>query len=143
MKRKTFLCDESMVITIPIGNLRNARDGELMPQKFYCVFKDSYKVFARNGKPKSLGAAQVITGIFLLTLGFIFNTKMMKWNVLRKCIYFFLWSIVVNCYTLYGLIIGLLFMEDIIAIFLMYWLSKAVCRDNFNSLPTILLKQGD
>ncbi|KAJ0000337.1 hypothetical protein NQD34_012179 [Periophthalmus magnuspinnatus] len=187
MKRKTFLCDESMVITIPIGNLRNARDGELMPQKFYCVFKDSYKVFARNGKPKSLGAAQVITGIFLLTLGFIFNTKMMSFTIpsivfvicgmltyaagqfpnmlVTKLSFFlnivsFLWSIVACSLHfiwfipyppdtselqrgVYGLIIGLLFMEDIIAIFLMYWLSKAVCRDNFNSLPTILLKQGD
>ncbi|KAK7886284.1 hypothetical protein WMY93_025905 [Mugilogobius chulae] len=73
MKKKTFVCDESMVITIPIGSLRNARDGQLMPEKFFCVFKDSYKIFAQKGKPKPLGAAQIITGVFLLTLGLVFS----------------------------------------------------------------------
>ncbi|KAJ0065965.1 hypothetical protein NL108_001185 [Boleophthalmus pectinirostris] len=189
MKKKTFVCDESMVITIPIGNLRNARDGQLMPEKFYCVFKDSYKVFARKGKPKPLGAAQAITGVFLLTLGLAFSkdSETLIFTIpsvvfvvcgmltcaagqfpnmlVSKLSFFlnivsFLWSIVACslCFIWFlsshirrsklqngvnGLIMGLLVVEDVMAIFLMYWLSKAVCRDTFNSLPTVLLKQGD
>ncbi|KAG9283813.1 hypothetical protein AMEX_G2625 [Astyanax mexicanus] len=68
--RYTFKSDDCMVITIPLANLRSARDGQLMPEKFSCVFKDMYKVFLR-GRPKSLGAAQITTGVFILCLGAI------------------------------------------------------------------------
>ncbi|KAM9436247.1 uncharacterized protein Hap1MRO34_000750 isoform 1-T2 [Clarias gariepinus] len=66
--RYTFKPDDCMVITIPLGSIRNAREGQLMPDKFTCRFKDSYKVFQR-GRPKALGAAQIITAVFILCLG--------------------------------------------------------------------------
>ncbi|XP_072317176.1 uncharacterized protein [Eucyclogobius newberryi] len=189
MTRKTFMCDNSMIITIPIGSLRDAREGELMPEKFHCIFRDAYKVFALNGKPKPFGAAQAITGVFLLCLGLVFKNDFFLATIpsivfvvcgiltyaagqfpnmlVTKFSFFlnivsFLWSIVacslciiwfVNHFGssdaskmqkgLNGLILGLLAVEDLMAIFLMYWLSKAVCRDSFNSLPTVLIKQGD
>ncbi|KAF3839838.1 hypothetical protein F7725_018555, partial [Dissostichus mawsoni] len=68
--KKTFQCDESMIITIPIGSLRDAR--ELMPEKFHCVYKDHFKVFVVKGKPKPLGAAQAIAGVFILALGLVY-----------------------------------------------------------------------
>lgn len=49
-----------MIITIPIGSLKDAGDGQLMPEKFHCVFRDSYKVFVNKGKPKPLGVSSVI-----------------------------------------------------------------------------------
>lgn len=55
--KKTFTCNESMIITIPIGSLKDAGDGQLMPEKFHCVFRDSYKVFVIRGKPKPLGVS--------------------------------------------------------------------------------------
>lgn len=58
--RKTFVCDESMVITIPLGNFKNDGAGQLMPEKFNCVFRDSFKVFVVRGKPKPLGVSLVI-----------------------------------------------------------------------------------
>lgn len=67
----TFKSDDCMVITIPLASIRNARDGQLMPDKFSCVFKDTYKVFLK-GRPKALGAAQITTGVFILCLGAIF-----------------------------------------------------------------------
>lgn len=54
------MCNESMIITIPIGSLKDAGDGQLMPEKFHCVFRDSYKVFVIKGKPKPLGVSSVI-----------------------------------------------------------------------------------
>nr|XP_046255987.1 uncharacterized protein LOC124065026 [Scatophagus argus] len=186
--KKTFVCDESMIITIPIGSLKDARGGQLMPEKFQCVYKDSYKIFVINGKPKPLGAAQAIAGVFILTLGLIFiqtttigvltlpsvlfvvsgmlsyaagqspNIHVTKLSFSLN-ILSFLWSVVavaLGTFTftngssnlklhdgINGLIISLLIVENLIALFLMYWLSKAVCRENFNSLPIILLKQGD
>lgn len=53
--KKTFVCDDSMVITIPIGGLTHLRGEQLMPEKFQCVYRDFYKVFAVKGKPKPLG----------------------------------------------------------------------------------------
>ena len=52
--RFTFRSDDHMVITIPLGSLRAIREGQLMPDRFNCVFKDVYKVFLR-GEPKALG----------------------------------------------------------------------------------------
>uniref|UniRef100_A0A3P9QAX9 Uncharacterized protein n=1 Tax=Poecilia reticulata TaxID=8081 RepID=A0A3P9QAX9_POERE len=67
--RKTFICNESMIITIPIGSLKDIQEGQLMPENFHCVFRDNFKVFVIRGKP--LGAAQAIAGVFIFTLGFI------------------------------------------------------------------------
>lgn len=195
--KNTFACDDSMIITIPLGSLRDARDGQLMPEKFHCVFKDSYKVFVIKGKPKPFGAAQAIAGVFIVTLGLIFTQTddFIKFYTLPSLLYVvsgfltyaagqspnmhvtklsfslniisFFWSIaaVFLCavwfYTpiwphrlpsqvhdpphggVKGLIMTLLLVEKLIALFLIYWLSKAICRQHFNTLPIILLKQGD
>ncbi|KAL3060330.1 hypothetical protein OYC64_014819 [Pagothenia borchgrevinki] len=191
--KKTFQCDESMIITIPIGSLRDAREGQLMPEKFHCVYKDHFKVFVVKGKPKPLGAAQAIAGVFILALGLIYqesftmlytlpsvlflvcgmlsyaaghfpNMQVTKLSFSLNIISFF-WSIaaVVLCSITFhfwsgthdengnenlyqgikGLILTLLGVEMLTSLFLIYWLSHAVCRQHFNTLPTILLKQGD
>ncbi|XP_040923688.1 uncharacterized protein LOC121201703 [Betta splendens] len=187
--RKTFKCNESMIITIPIGNLKEAGDGQLMPEKFHCVFKDSYKVFVINGKPKPLGAAQAIAGVFICILGLLFlntynlfyilpsvlfvvcgllsyaagkapNMPVAKLSFSLNIISFF-WSIAAFSLTVTaiqfidlspkpekdslkgvgGLMMSLLVVENIMALFLIYWMSKAICREHFNTLPIILLKQ--
>ncbi|XP_033983726.1 uncharacterized protein LOC117480490 [Trematomus bernacchii] len=191
--KKTFQCDESMIITIPIGSLRDAREGQLMPEKFHCVYKDHFKVFVVKGKPKPLGAAQAIAGVFILALGLIYqesftmpytlpsvlflvcgmlsyaaghfpNMQVTKLSFSLNIVSFF-WSIaaVVLCSVTFhfwsgthdengnenlyqgikGLILTLLGVEMLTSLFLIYWLSHAVCRQHFNTLPTILLKQGD
>uniref|UniRef100_UPI0037E8439C membrane-spanning 4-domains subfamily A member 4D-like n=1 Tax=Semicossyphus pulcher TaxID=241346 RepID=UPI0037E8439C len=213
--KKTFVCDETMIVTIPIGSLRDGNDGQLMPEKFHCVYKDYYKVFAIKGRPKPLGAAQALAGVFIVTLGLIFGqARYYDWfmisiytlpsvvvntNAKLKCnhshkyitvlmfvvsgmlsyaagrspnmhvtklsfalnIISFFWAVaavVAFAVFLNGpfyysrpklqkgiflLIITLLLVEKLIALFLIYWLSKAVCRQHFNTLPIILLKQGD
>ncbi|KAF3691853.1 hypothetical protein EXN66_Car007528 [Channa argus] len=187
--KKTFICNESMIITIPIGSLKDAGDGKLMPEKFHCVFRDFYKVFAIRGKPKPLGAAQAIGGVFLCTLGLlVMNPVLMSCTLpsvlfvvtgmltyaAGKCpnmhvaklsftfnIISFFWSIgafsisliIVNMThskdesikvrEICALIITLLVVENVVTLFLIYWMSKAICREHFNTLPTILLKQVD
>ena len=59
--KKTFVADETMRITIPIGSVRDNPGGQLMPDKFQCMFKDSYKVFVINGKPLPLGVSPVVS----------------------------------------------------------------------------------
>ncbi|XP_054903814.1 uncharacterized protein LOC129371296 [Poeciliopsis prolifica] len=189
--RKTFICNESMIITIPIGSLKNIQEGQLMPENFHCVFRDNFKVFVVRGKPKPLGAAQAIAGVFIFALGwilpsmgiFIFtlpsvvflisgmvtfaagkcpNMHVAKLSFSLNIICFF-WSLVAfgfsvtmfNSYYLFdqhhlriahginGIIVTLLVFECMMALFLIYWLSKAVCREHFNTLPIILLKQED
>lgn len=191
--KKTFVCDGSMIITIPIGSLRDTGEGQLMPEKFQCVYKDSYKIFAVKGKPKPLGAAQAITGVFILILGLSFlheevftmvyilpsalfvvsgilsyaagqspNIHVTKLSFAVNIVSFF-WSMtaVILCAATFhfshgvesknieirqglkGLIMSLLVVEQLVAAFLIYWLSKAVCRPQFNTLPIILLKRGD
>uniref|UniRef100_A0A8C7XAD2 Uncharacterized protein n=1 Tax=Oryzias sinensis TaxID=183150 RepID=A0A8C7XAD2_9TELE len=53
--KNTFVCDESMIITIPIGSIQDLQDGQLMPEHFYCVFKDHFKVLVLKGKAQPLG----------------------------------------------------------------------------------------
>ncbi|GAA6068366.1 uncharacterized protein LOC113634374 isoform X1 [Tachysurus ichikawai] len=65
--RYTFKPDDCMVITIPLTSVRNAAEGQLMPDKFSCRFKDNYKVYQR-GWPKALGVAQIATAVFVLCL---------------------------------------------------------------------------
>ncbi|XP_037533136.1 uncharacterized protein LOC119410294 [Nematolebias whitei] len=179
--RKTFSCDESIIITIPIRSLKNIREGQLMPENFHCVFRDNFKVFVVRGKPKPLGAAQAIAGVFLLVLGLVCanptiisipnvvfvisgmlsftaggppNIHVTKLSFSLNIICFF-WSLVAFsiCVThlfvfqfmigIKGLILSLEVVESVLALFLIYWSSKAVCRDHFNSLPIIMLKQED
>ncbi|XP_074539375.1 uncharacterized protein LOC141800612 [Halichoeres trimaculatus] len=195
--KKTFVCDDSMIITIPIGSLRGGSGDHLMPEKFHCVYKDSYKLFAVKGKPKPLGAAQTMAGVFIVALSLISgyagnhdgiqiwilavpscvfvisgmlsyaagrspNIHVTKLSFSLNIISLF-WSIVavILCalWIHFGsigipekhkliegidsLILTLLVVEKFIALFLTYWLSKAVCRQHFNTLPIILLKQGD
>ncbi|CAG6015572.1 unnamed protein product [Menidia menidia] len=184
--RKTFVCDNSIIITIPIKGLKDLKEGQLLPENFYCVYKDHFKVLAIKGKPKPVGAAQATVGVFLFALGlvckshyfislpsFLFlicgvasyaagnypNMHLTKMSFSLNIISLF-WSLVAS--VLYkmsnnehqltptklmngvqGLIMSLLAVESIIALYLIYWLSKAVCREDFNTLPTILLKDED
>ncbi|XP_035988982.1 membrane-spanning 4-domains subfamily A member 4A-like [Fundulus heteroclitus] len=192
--RKTFACDESMIITIPIGSLKTIQEGQLMPENFHCVFRDNYKVFAVRGKPKPLGAAQAIGGVFAVSLGVISQETPINIFCIVSCVLFlisgmlsfaagkcpnihvtklsfslniisFFWSlaafsvfvVIVIFYGgphlrpiyyqlvpgIAGLIMTLLVFECMMALFLIYWLSKAVCREHFNTLPIIMLKQED
>ncbi|XP_067267496.1 membrane-spanning 4-domains subfamily A member 4D [Chanodichthys erythropterus] len=192
--RYTFKPDDCMVISIPLGSIRNMREGQLMPEKFTCVFKDSYKVFLR-GRPKELGAAQLCIGAFVICLGslialedhanhliyalpcalfiasgiltfaagkspimpvvklsFIFNIISLFWSIaaivlclvmsigpipngdaLSKPLNIFVGLKVVIC-VLCGF-------ELILALVLIFWESKAICRPHFNTLPLITIKQ--
>ncbi|XP_023187228.1 uncharacterized protein LOC111608184 [Xiphophorus maculatus] len=186
--KKTFICNESMIITIPIGSLKNIQEGQLMPENFHCVFRDNFKVFVVRGKPKPLGAAQAIGGVFIFTLGWIssniliiiFSAPSVVFLIsglvsfaAGKCpnmhvtklsfslnILSFFWSLVAfglhicilrdfrwtneKFYMgITGLIITLLVFECMMALFLIYWQSKAVCREHFNTLPIIILKQEE
>uniref|UniRef100_A0A3Q3E1W1 Uncharacterized protein n=1 Tax=Labrus bergylta TaxID=56723 RepID=A0A3Q3E1W1_9LABR len=135
--KKTFVCDDTMIITIPIGSLNDSSDGQLMPQKFHCVYKDSYKVFATRGKPKPLGTK----------LSFSMNIISLFWSIIA-IVFLCLPPHLLKLSSQLGggiqcLIMTLLVVEKLLALFLIYWLSKAVCRQHFNTLPIILLKQGD
>uniref|UniRef100_A0A3Q1HIP1 Uncharacterized protein n=1 Tax=Anabas testudineus TaxID=64144 RepID=A0A3Q1HIP1_ANATE len=133
--KKTFTCNESMIITIPIGSLKDAGDGQLMPDKFHCVFRDSYKVFVLKGKPRPLGAK----------MSFSLNIISFFWSIAAFTIS------IIKLYSpseqvfrgIIGFVMTLLVVENLLALFLIYWMSKAICRQHFNTLPIILLKQGD
>ncbi|XP_076009843.1 uncharacterized protein LOC143003205 [Genypterus blacodes] len=182
--RVSFKCDESMIITIPIGNLMDMQEGQLMPEKFHCVFKDNFKVFVNKGKPKPLGAAQSLAGVFVIALGFVFGTEYLaitlpsvlfvvcgmlsyaaghspnmhvaKMSFSLNIISFF-WSIAVVVFCsimlqvpqhipvfkgILALVLTLHVVENMMSLFLIYWLSKAICREQFNTLPIIKLKQN-
>uniref|UniRef100_A0A4W6DMN0 Uncharacterized protein n=1 Tax=Lates calcarifer TaxID=8187 RepID=A0A4W6DMN0_LATCA len=141
--KKSFECNESMIITIPIGNLREAGAGQLMPEKFHCVFKDSYKVFANKGKPKPLGVSRswvwyqfVVTGLLSYAAGKAPNMCVAKLSFSLNIISFF-WSVAAFSMSLLSEI--LLVVENLIALFLIYWLSKAICRQQFNTLVSYFL----
>ncbi|XP_050987474.1 uncharacterized protein LOC127178561 [Labeo rohita] len=214
--RYTFKPDDCMVISIPLGSIRNTRDGQLMPEKFTCVFKDAYKVFLK-GRPKELGAAQLSIGVFVICIGslisleygshhlmytlpsalfiasgiltfaagnspfmpvvklsFIFNIISLFWSItaivlcpilyeessysssnyspavqdintgyvnmrLDTLLYCFLQrKMFVGLKVVIGVLCGF---ELILALVLIYWESKAVCRAHFNTLPLITIKQ--
>ncbi|NP_001290912.1 membrane-spanning 4-domains subfamily A member 4D-like [Esox lucius] len=186
--RYTFYSDECMVITIPLGSLRDASEGQLMPEKFHCVFKDVYKVFLK-GQPKALGASQLIAGVLIVCLGFLvvpdqtgnsplsytmpsflfmaagmlsyaaghspnicvtkvsFSLNMISsfWAVaaISLCILHLLQlkSEPRVFHGILGIIAVLLLTELIVAMVMIYWESKAVCRQHFNVLPMVTLKQ--
>ncbi|XP_055067592.2 uncharacterized protein [Misgurnus anguillicaudatus] len=187
--RYTFKPDDCMVITIPLGKLRNVGDGQLMPEKFTCVFKDAYKVFLK-GRPKELGAAQCSIGVFVICVGLLmtlqYNSDHLIYAVPSAlfvaagilscaagsspvmpvvklsfifnivCLFWALAAIVI-CIIVptlspyssdYNMFIGLKIVvsvlcgfELILAVVLIYWGSKAVCRPHFNTLPLITIKQ--
>uniref|UniRef100_A0A3B1IZX2 Si:ch211-269k10.5 n=1 Tax=Astyanax mexicanus TaxID=7994 RepID=A0A3B1IZX2_ASTMX len=119
--RYTFKSDDCMVITIPLANLRSARDGQLMPEKFSCVFKDMYKVFLR-GRPKSLG----------MKMSFIFNIIGLFWAIAALAI------CPLTSFTPVILVV-LHALQFILAAVMIFWESKAVCRTHFNTLPITTL----
>uniref|UniRef100_A0A673K0S4 Membrane-spanning 4-domains subfamily A member 4D-like n=1 Tax=Sinocyclocheilus rhinocerous TaxID=307959 RepID=A0A673K0S4_9TELE len=178
--RYTFKPDDCMVINIPLGNLRNMRDGQLMPEKFTCVFKDAYKIFLK-GRPKELGAAQLSIGVFVICIGSLITLEygrshlvytlpsalfiasgiltfaagnspfmpVVKLSFAFNIISLF-WSIVaivlcpilneghpgpIKLFVGLKVVIGVLCgFELILALILIYWESKAVCRAHFNTL---------
>ncbi|XP_051576202.1 membrane-spanning 4-domains subfamily A member 4A-like [Myxocyprinus asiaticus] len=194
--RYTFKSDDCMVITIPLGSIKNVRDGQLMPETFTCVFKDAYKVFLK-GRPKELGAAQISIGIFVICVGalivseygpshftytlpsalfiasgiltfaagsspfmpvvklsFIFNIISLFWAIaaLVMCPLMADTSdkhlhqnspgsknpMFVGLKAVVSILCGF---ELILALVLIFWESKAVCRPHFNTLPLITIKQ--
>uniref|UniRef100_A0A3B3URA8 Uncharacterized protein n=2 Tax=Poecilia TaxID=8080 RepID=A0A3B3URA8_9TELE len=158
--RKTFICNESMIITIPIGSLKNIREGQLMPENFHCVFRDNFKVFVVRGKPKPLGVSFtdlfhifshfclsdmfLISGMVTFAAGKCPNMHVTKLSFSLNIISFF-WSLVAFglshhlriAHGIIGLIITLLVFECMMSLFLIYWLSKAVCREHFNTLVCV------
>ncbi|KAM9806105.1 uncharacterized protein ACBT44_013607 [Syngnathus typhle] len=190
--RKTFVSDDSMIINIYIRKNSEGR-GHVMPREFKCVFRDSFKVFAYNGFPKPLGAAQCLAGVMFFSLGLIYRPMLhadifiilpsisfvlcgmltyaagsvpnMRVTKVSFClnVISFLESAVLLCLCLFDLALNwrdvehesklqmgigvtasvLLLVESLIALFLIYWESKAVCRQYFNSLPIIQLRQEE
>uniref|UniRef100_A0A3B1KCM9 Si:ch211-269k10.5 n=1 Tax=Astyanax mexicanus TaxID=7994 RepID=A0A3B1KCM9_ASTMX len=134
--RYTFKSDDCMVITIPLANLRSARDGQLMPEKFSCVFKDMYKVFLR-GRPKSLGF--IGCGILTYAAGHSPLMPVMKMSFIFNIIGLF-WAIaaLAICPLMYiglkGVLVVLHALQFILAAVMIFWESKAVCRTHFNTL---------
>uniref|UniRef100_A0A3P9QAW7 Uncharacterized protein n=1 Tax=Poecilia reticulata TaxID=8081 RepID=A0A3P9QAW7_POERE len=143
--RKTFICNESMIITIPIGSLKNIQEGQLMPENFHCVFRDNFKVFVVRGKPKPLG----LYSTFQAKLSFSLNIISFFWSLVAfgLCVNEFnsrhhLDQVhheinVFHSHGIIGLIITLLVFECMMSLFLIYWLSKAVCREHFNTLVCV------
>ncbi|XP_068507921.1 uncharacterized protein [Syngnathus scovelli] len=190
--RKTFVSDDSMIINISIRKDSEGW-GYVMPREFKCVFRDVFKVFAYNGFPKPLGAAQCVAGVTFFSLGLIYPSILRAdifillpsiWFVLCGMLTYaagsvpnmrltkvsfclniisFLESTVLLCLFLLNralywgdaeheskLQMGirvtayvLLLVESLIALFLIYWESKAVCRQYFNTLPIIQLRQEE
>ncbi|KAA0702609.1 hypothetical protein E1301_Tti011305 [Triplophysa tibetana] len=192
--RYTFKPDDCMVITIPLGSLRKVGDGQLMPEKFTCVFKDAYKVFLR-GRPKQLGVAQFCIGVFIICVGiliglqsnldtlpfilpsalfivggaltygagsspimpvvklsFIFNILSLFWALIGLVLFIIILGNIRYHYVSeeYNMYVGLMVMvcvlhgvELILALVLLFWGSKAVCRPHFNTLPLITIKQDE
>uniref|UniRef100_A0A8C7RQ80 Si:ch211-269k10.5 n=1 Tax=Oncorhynchus mykiss TaxID=8022 RepID=A0A8C7RQ80_ONCMY len=157
----TFQSDECMVITIPLGSLRNAPEGQLMPENFHCVFKDVYKVFLK-GQPKALGeqkkhlcfikfvAAGMLTyaaghspSMCVTKLSFSLNIVSCFWTVAAKksCVLSVL-SYYSLCQVFSGIkwiIVVPLVIELVVAMVAIYWESKAVCRQHFNILVRLCL----
>ncbi|KAI5092459.1 hypothetical protein C0J45_18090 [Silurus meridionalis] len=87
--RYTFKPDDCMVITIPLGSIKNAREGQLMPDKFTCRFKDSYKVF-QQGRPKALGNRApgfklFVVIIVLYAFEFLLSAILIHWESKAVC----------------------------------------------------------
>ncbi|XP_036071666.1 uncharacterized protein LOC112143513 isoform X1 [Oryzias melastigma] len=209
--KNTFVCDESMIITIPVGSIQELQDGQLMPEQFYCVFNDHFKVLVIKGKAQPLGAAQAIFGLLLSALALVVYGEVFWLFTIPSIVFVIcgglsfaagkypnmtvaklsfslnilslLWSftgfvmiliVLISPYLPYRidpyylrysrywdyppyrryppfwevgqiiiLILSLLVVEFFICIFLIYWLSKAICRQHFNTLPTIVLKPGN
>uniref|UniRef100_A0A8C5CWC5 Uncharacterized protein n=1 Tax=Gadus morhua TaxID=8049 RepID=A0A8C5CWC5_GADMO len=80
--KHTFKCDEGMLITIPLGALKDGQEGELMPDQFHCVFRDVYKAFITKGKPKRVGVAQAIVGLFVLSLALVCRVSLFVPDIL-------------------------------------------------------------
>ncbi|KAK6327089.1 hypothetical protein J4Q44_G00027340 [Coregonus suidteri] len=157
----TFQSDECMVITIPLGSLRDAQEGQLMPETFHCVFKDVYKVFLK-GQPKALGAAQLIAGVLVLILGLLLvqhSTFVLFYtmpSVLyvaagmltyaaghspNMCVVKLSFSLnIISCFwTVTAVVLCTLHVYDDDPVD--HPESKAVCRQHFNILPIVTLKQ--
>uniref|UniRef100_A0A8C9QR62 Si:ch211-269k10.5 n=1 Tax=Scleropages formosus TaxID=113540 RepID=A0A8C9QR62_SCLFO len=179
---KTFKCDDCIIITIPLIRGRHGEVQQMPPEKFHCVFKDTYKVFLK-GQPKALGTVQIVTALLIIGLGLLRtedfalialytipsilfvasglvtyaaaqspNMCIAKFSFSLNIMSFFgaIVALVLCCilsmnpyalHRIYKLSAGIdvmiaihLFLEIIIAVVLIFWESKAVCRNHFNIL---------
>ncbi|KPP77418.1 membrane-spanning 4-domains subfamily A member 4D-like [Scleropages formosus] len=166
---KTFKCDDCIIITIPLIRGRHGEVQQMPPEKFHCVFKDTYKVFLK-GQPKALGTVQIVTALLIIGLGLLrtedfalialytIPSILAKISFSLNIMSFFgaIVALVLCCilsmnpyalHRIYKLSAGIdvmiaihLFLEIIIAVVLIFWESKAVCRNHFNILPLINFK---
>ncbi|KAJ8354379.1 hypothetical protein SKAU_G00219460 [Synaphobranchus kaupii] len=147
----TFKSDDCMVITIPLSSTNKGKEGQLLPENFHCVFKDAYKVFLK-GNPKALGTAQLITGLLIISLGLL-NLKNFAYTM--PSVLFIISGMLSYaaghspnmCMAhsetekgIQGMAALLIALEMSFAVILIYWESKAVCREHFNILPVVNLK---
>uniref|UniRef100_A0A3B3CRV4 Uncharacterized protein n=1 Tax=Oryzias melastigma TaxID=30732 RepID=A0A3B3CRV4_ORYME len=143
--KNTFVCDESMIITIPVGSIQELQDGQLMPEQFYCVFNDHFKVLVIKGKVQPLGVSSTVTTEEMASqtdkLCFFYAKLSFSLNILKSRFSEFWFNFILHISQEVGqitiLILSLLVVEFFICIFLIYWLSKAICRQHFNTLVGI------
>uniref|UniRef100_A0A3B3CQN7 Uncharacterized protein n=1 Tax=Oryzias melastigma TaxID=30732 RepID=A0A3B3CQN7_ORYME len=153
--KNTFVCDESMIITIPVGSIQELQDGQLMPEQFYCVFNDHFKVLVIKGKAQPLGVSSTVTTeemasqtdklcfFYVETQNFqqVYKNLSFSLNILKSSFSGFRFNFILHISQGVGqigiLILSLLVVEFFICIFLIYWLSKAICRQHFNTLVGI------
>ncbi|RVE62603.1 hypothetical protein OJAV_G00158670 [Oryzias javanicus] len=160
--KNTFVCDESMIITIP-GKAQPLGAAQAVFGLLLCalalVFYDTYFwiftipsiVFVICGGLSF--AAGKCPNMIVAKLSFSLNILSLCWSITS-----FVLNLIIliehywypSYYPYYrrneeilALILSLLVIEFFICIFLIYWLSKAICRQHFNMLPTIVLKRGN
>ncbi|XP_061919006.1 uncharacterized protein LOC133660008 isoform X3 [Entelurus aequoreus] len=141
--KETFVSDASMIFTIPIGSDTEGC-GHVMPREFQCVFQDTFKVFANRGFPKPLAAAQCLIGVSVVSLGVMFYLTQSMFHIFPSIVFVLSGMLSyaaghapdmrVLHVAVGAMILSLLVAESFTALFLIYWQSKAVCRQHLNTL---------
>lgn len=111
----------------------NLSDKVVVLSEHYQLLLVSCSIFSRLGLLSSSsyrcqGKLRLTVTLVLFGLLFLFNSKL-SWTT-STCFWFALQV----AQGISVLIMTLLVVENLIAIFLIYWLSKAVCREHFNTL---------
>lgn len=111
----------------------NLSDKAVVLSEHYQLLLVSCSIFSRLGllslsSYRYQGKLRLTVTLVLFGLLFLFNSKL-SWTT-STCFWFALQV----AQGISVLIMTLLVVENLIAIFLIYWLSKAVCREHFNTL---------